>query len=371
MTAKAPLLAVLAALLAVPALAPAVAKDPPRAPLPQRKPGAAAPPAEAAKAEPPKAAEQTSAALASQGEWRVGPVNALDGTFAYCVAENRFTSGHGLIIARNTPGELNIAVAIPGAQLPQDQRWDVKVQVDEAVREKVAVAMQPDLLVVPQGKDEELFGLLQRGRQLTVLSATDRVAFQLKGTGKALADLKTCAEKAEPAPTKKAAKDKPQTPSKTPFPDALGEILAQAGLREVEPVSFTDVPEEKRPADYAWRLGRVFGGVRERTVGDDATLAALTDEYVGTLKAKCPGKASATLSAAESLQGVEIRTGSVDCESKEESVHVALTFYLTASRLFTTFFHEGPAADAATSDKARDNITTVIRRLAGAPPPRP
>ncbi|PWC56983.1 hypothetical protein [Azospirillum sp. TSO22-1] len=363
MTAKAPLLAVLAALLAVPALA----KDPPRVPLPQRKPGTEAPPAEQ-----PKAAQQSPTALAPQGDWRVGPVNALDGKFAYCVAENRFTSGHGLIIARTTPGELNIAVAIPGAQLPVDQRWDVKVQVDETVREKVAVAMQPDLLVVPQGKDEELFGLLQRGRQMAVLSATDRVAFQLKGTGKALADLKTCAEKAEPAPTRKTAKEKPQSPGKTPFPDALGEILAQAGLREVEPVSFTDVPEEKRPADYAWRVGRVFGGVRERTVDDAATLAALTNDYVDTLKAKCPGKASATLSAAESLQGVEIRTGSVDCGAKDESVHVALTFYLTGSRLFTTFFHEGPAADAATSDKARDNITTVIRRLAGAPPqPRP
>ena len=358
MTAKAPLLAVLAALLAVPAFA----KDPPRAPLPQRKPGAEAPPTEPTKTEPPKAAEQSPTALAPQGEWRVGPVNALDGKFAYCVAENRFASGHGLIIARNTPGELNIAVAIPGAQLPVDQRWEVKVQVDETVREKVAVAMQPDLLVVPQGKDEELFGLLQRGRQLTVLSASDRVAFQLKGTGKALADLKTCAEKAEPAPAKTAKAPK------MPFPDALGEILAQAGLREVEPVSFTDVPEEKRPADYAWRVGRVFGGVRERTVGGDATLEALTNEYVDTLKAKCPGKANATLSAAETLQDVEIRTGSVDCEAKEESVHVALTFYLTASRLFTTFFHEGPAADAAVSDKARDNITTVIRRLAGAPP---
>lgn len=359
MTAKAPLLALLAALLALPAVAPALAKEPPRAPLPARKPGAEAPPAE-----PPKAADQSPAALAPQGEWRVGPVNALNGSFAYCVAENRFTSGHGLIIARNTPGELNIAVAIPGARLPQDKQWDVKVQVDDTTREKVAVAMQPDLLVVPQGKDEELFGLLQRGRQLAVVSASDRVAFQLKGTGKALADLKTCAEKAVPAPPRQAAKEKP----KAPFPEALGEILAQAGLRDIEPVTFTDVPEDKRPADYAWRIGRVFGGVRERTVGDGATLAALSGEYVDALKAKCPGKANATLADAESFEGVEIRTGSVDCEAKEEPVHVALTFYLTASRLFTAFFHEGPAADAAVADKARDNITAVIRRLAGPPP---
>ena len=379
MTAKAPLLAVLAALLASMPSAGALAKDPPRAPLPARKPAAEAPP-DASKGEPPKAADQTAAALAPQGEWRVGPVNALDGTFAYCVAENRFVSGHGLIVARNTPGELNIAVNIPGAQLPLEQRWEVKVQVDEMTRERTAVAMQPDLLVVPQGKDEELFTQLQRGRQLAVVSATDRVAFQLKGTGKALADLRTCAEKAAPAPVRQAAKPDapqtpPQTPSKTPpqtpFPDALGEVLAQAGLREVEPVSFTDLAEDKRPADFAWRVGRVFGGVRERTVGDGATLTALTNDYVDALKAKCPGKANATLAAVETLQGVEIRTGTVDCASAAETVHVALTFYLTGSHLFTTFFHEGPAADAAVADKARDNITAVIRRLAGVPPQRP
>lgn len=373
MIARAPLLAILAVLLAPSALA----ADPPHAPLPARKPGSEAPkPAESDKpGETPKAAEQSPAALAPQGDWRVGPVNALDGSFAYCVAESHFTSGHGLIIARNTPGELNIAVAIPGAQLPLDQRWDVKVQVDETTRDKVAVAMQPDLLVVPQGKDEELFTLLQRGKQLAVVSATDRVAFQLKGSGKALADLKTCAEKAVAAPPRGAARDAPKEAGKEagkmPFPDALGEILAQAGLREVKPVSFADMPEDKRPADFAWRVGRVFGGVRERTVGADATLAALSDEYVDALKAKCPGKPNATLGAAETLQDVEIRTGTVDCEAGADSVHVALTFYLTASRLFTTFFHEGPVTDAAVSDRARDNITAVIRRLAGAPPPRP
>ncbi|WP_448190665.1 hypothetical protein [Azospirillum sp. sgz301742] len=394
MTVKAPILALLAGLLS----STAFAKETPRAPLPARKPAPAAeapapapapaPTPAPAPGEPPKATEQSAAALAPQGEWRVGPVNALDGKFAYCVAENHFVSGHGLIIARNPPGELNIVVAIPGAQLPKNQRWEVKVQVDDTpARDRTAVAMQSDLLVVPQGKDDELYTQLQRGRQLVVQSATDRVAFQLKGTGKALIDLKACAEKARPAEPP-AAKPAPQAdkgpdkggpdkggpdkgPGKTPFPDALGEILAQAGLREVEPVSFADLPEDKRPADFAWRAGRVFGGVRERIVGDDATLVGLTNEYVDTLKAKCPGTANATLTAAEKFDGVEIRTGAVDCQSKDETVHVALTFYLTGSRLFTTFFHEGAASDASVADKARDNITAVIRRLAGTPAKQP
>lgn len=373
MTVKAPTPVLPAVLLAALLSSTVLARETPRAPLPARKP---APAAEApVPAEQPKAADQSAAALAPQGEWRVGPVNALDGAFAYCVAENRFVSGHGLIIARNPPGELNIAVAIPGAQLPTDQRWEVKVQVDDTpVRERAAVAMQSDLLVVPQGKDEELYAQLQRGRQLVVQSSTDRVAFQLTGTGKALTDLRACAEKAKPAEPPAAAKPAPhagKAPDKTPFPDALGEILAQAGLREVEPVSFADLPEDKRPADFAWRAGRVFGGVRERTVGDDTTLAALTSEYVDTLKAKCPGQPNATLTAVESLQGIEIRTGAVDCQTKDESVHVALVFYLTGSRLFTTFFHEGAATDAAVSDKARDNLATVLRRLAGATAKRP
>ncbi|HYG87432.1 MAG TPA: hypothetical protein VD978_14330 [Azospirillum sp.] len=361
MTAKAPILLLLAGLLASTAQA--------AAPIPARKPGQAAePPKEQPKdaaKEPPRAADQSPTALLPDGEWRVGPVNALNGTFAYCVAENRYVSGHALVIARNTPGELNIAVGIPGAQLPKDQQWDVTMTVDDAPsRQRLAVAMQPDMLVIPQGKDDELFEKLQRGRQLAIVSASDRVAFQLKGTKKALGELKDCAEKGKPAEKPKPA---PQA-GKTPFPDALGEILAAAGLREAKPVSFDDMPEDKRVADYAWRIGRIFGGVRERTVGDDATLLDLTNAYVDALKARCSGKANATLGAVEVLQGVEIRTGAVDCQAEGEQLHVALTFYLTGSRLFTTFFHEGTGADAPVADKARDNITAVLRRLAGKQP---
>lgn len=359
-TAKALIPLLLAALLSPAGLA----ADPP--PRPARKPGQAVPAEPPKQAEEaPKAVDQFAGALMPDGDWRVAPLNATDGTFAYCVAENRYVSGHALVIARNPPGELNIAVGIPGARLPTDQRWDVKLFVDDAPpRERVAVAMQPDMLVVPQGKDDELFVQLQRGRQLAIVSASDRVAFQLKGTKKALTELKACAERGKPAEPAKPATPAPQA-GKPQLPEALSEILAAAGLREVEPVSFEDLPEDRRIADFAWRFGRVYGGVRERAVGEGATLDELTNTYVDALKARCPGTADATLNDAEPMQGVELRTGAVDCRTGDEQVHVALVFYLTGTHLFTSIFHEGTGADGPVADKARDNITAVLRRLAG------
>ncbi len=323
------------------------------APIPARKPGQT------------QATEPPAAALTPKGEWRVGPVNALNGAFAYCVAENHYVSGHALIVARNAAGEVNIAIGIPGAKLSRDQQWDVTVAVDDAApRQRLAVAMQPDMLVVSQGKDDDLFEKLRRGRRLDIVSNSDRIGFQLKDTGKALDALKTCAEKAAPA-----EKAKPTPPAgETPFPEALGEILAAAGLGAVKPVSFDDLPEDKRVADYAWRFGRVFGGVRERNAGDAATLSDLSNLYVEALKDRCSGETKTMLDPVERMPGVEIRTGAVDCLADAESIHVALTFYLTASHLFTTFFHESAAADAPLADKARDNITAVLRRLGGKQP---
>jgi len=348
MTAKTPILLLLAGLLL--GAAPVALAG--QAPVPARKP---APPGTAQ--EQPKAADQHTAALEPGGDWRVGPVNGPNGGFAYCVAENRFVSGHALLIARSPSGELNLAMGIPGARLPVEERWPVTVVVDDGPgREGVAVAMRPDMLVVPQGRDEDLYAQLRRGRQLSIRSSGDRVAFQLKGTGKALADLKACVDKGQPASA--SAED---------LPEALREILAAAGLRGVQPVRLADAPEEERPADFAWRLGGVYGGVRERTVGEGATLEDLTDEYVAALKAKCPGTTAATLDPVEALPSVRLRTATVDCRGERESVHVALTFYLTDSRLFTALFHEVADADRTVADTARDNVTAVLRRLAGAP----
>lgn len=353
-------------------IAPAAAQ-----PKPQAKPSAETPKTETPKppeavapaAEGPKASETLKGPAAPVGEWDLRAVKAQDGQFSYCVTQTKFDSGHVLVIARTRTGEVNVALGIPGARLPADERWSVKLSVDDkATRDKAATAAQADLLVVPLGKDEEIYGLLGTGRQLNIQSNTDRIAFQLKGTKKVLGDLKSCAEKAGAGFENKAAAAAPARP---PFPEALTAVLAAAGFRELQPVSFDGVPVNDRPADFAWRNGPLFGGVRERQVISDSTLAELATEYSNELKDRCPGETAVALGDAETLPGLTLRTGSVDCAMKDGGLHIALLYYMNDARLFTVFFHEGPAADKEAATRARDSIAGVIRTVAGrgAKPP--
>ncbi len=306
------------------------------------------------------------------GGWRGGPVKAPDGTIPYCVTQAPFDSGHVLVIGRTRAGEVNLGLRIPGATLPVDQQWPVQVQVDDAsARDRTAMAGQPELLVVPLGGDEELYRLLGAGRVLTVTSASDRIAFALKGTAQALKDLRACAADASEAPPPSAAAP---AGGGAPFPETLSAILAAAGLREVEVVTFDDVPADERPADFAWRYGPTVGGVRERIVPEGTSLEEMSAEYVEAVRSRCRGTGAATLGAVERLPGVTLRTAGVDCTEATGTVHQALVFYLTDGRVFAAFFHEAPIADRDAAAVIRDNLADVFRHLAKndpAPAPAP
>lgn len=348
-----------AALIAAPVLAGLALSAPPAAA--QNK----APPTKPA-AEGPKASETLKGPAAPVGDWDLRAVKGQDGQFSYCVTQSKFDSGHVLVIARTKTGEVNLALGIPGARLPRDERWSVKLSVDDkGNRDKAAVAAQADLLVVPLGQDEEVFGLLGTGRQLNIQSNTDRIALQLKGTKKVLGDLKSCAEKAGAGFESKPAA---AAPTRSPYPESLTAVLAAAGFRELQPVNFNGVPPNERPADYAWRHGALFGGVRERQVLSESTLAELASQYTDELKERCPGETAVSLGDAEKLPGLTLRTGTVDCAMKDGSLHISLLYYLTDARLFTVFFHEGTGADKEAATKARDSIATVIRSIARKEP---
>ena len=308
--------------------------------------------------------------------WVGGPAKDKDGKFAYCVIEGRFDSGHSLMIARNTKGEVNLGIAIPGAELPGGQQWQVKISVDgKLTRERMAVAPQPDMLVVPNGKDEELYTALVNGNELVFLSAADRVSFALKGTKKILNDLKTCVDKSGNVPPLTTA-TKPPAPKETAKPGALPagvtDLLLAAGLREVEPIPMDNIPREERPADVAWRFGPVVGGIRERVVGEGAKLGELSDSFADAMKKRCDGTANVAMNPVETVTTVSLRTGAVDCTMKDGTkMHVSLTFFLSPARLFTVLFHESAESDKGLADKVRDNLAEVLRKAASAPAAQP
>jgi hypothetical protein len=311
------------------------------------------------------------------GAWKGGP--AKEGGADYCVQEARFSSGHLLMIGRTKAGEVNIALGIPGGGLPVGERWKVNVVVDGAnPRERVATAAAKGLLVVGMGFDNEFYDRLKKGKTLNLKSSADDIGFQLSGTAKALGELEKCAA-GLPASSGQAASGVPGAGA-TPFPETLSAILGAAGLREVQTLVFPDTPPEKRPADYAWRVGKVLGGVRERNVAPGTDFAETTENYAKALKDRCKGAGVVALGEIERLPGVAVRSGAVDCEGEggKGAVHVSLVSYLSDAGLFAVFFHEAVPANKAEADDVRDRLAEVFRKVArqepisDAPkPPRP
>ncbi|MBP2303167.1 hypothetical protein [Azospirillum picis] len=301
--------------------------------------------------------------------WDGGAAKRKDGSFAYCVVEGEFTSGHVLMIARSQKGETNIGVGIPGAGLPKDGEWPVTLEVDGKMkRERVAVAPQPDMLVVSNGKDEDLVTALMNGSELVVSSASDRIAFKLSGTKKVLGDLRTCVDKAGNVPPIRVAAGRPVDKSRPRLPEGLDSLLTAAGVHNAVPVPMDNLPPERRPADVAWRVGPIVGGIRERAVDEDSKIEELSDSFAGAMKEKCEGTATVTLNPPEQAGPAWIRTGSVECAMEQGKLHVAMTFLLSQRRLFTVIFHEAGEADVALADKVRDNLAQVLRRAGNAPP---
>ncbi|CAO3409777.1 hypothetical protein [Azospirillum largimobile] len=303
--------------------------------------------------------------------WDGGAAKKKDGSFAYCVAEGEFTSGHVLMFARSPKGEMNIGIGIPGADLPKGGEWPVTIEVDRKLkRERVAIASQPDMLVVSNGKDEELVNALMAGSELVVLSASDRIAFKLAGTKKVLGDLKTCVDKGGNVPPIKVAAGRPAE-KKNRLPEGLDSLLTAAGVHDAELVPMDKIPQERRPADVAWRFGPIVGGIRERAVGEDAKIDELSGGFADAMKQRCEGTPTVSLNPSEQAGSVWLRTGSVECAMPQGKLYVTLNFLLSQRRLFTVIFHEAAEPDVALADKVRDNLIHVLRRAGTAPAPAP
>ena len=319
---------------------------------------------------PAKGAQLTGAPI---GDWRGGAVADPNGKFAYCVAENRFDNKLALVIARNPNGETNLAIGIPGAGMAKGTKFPMSVRVDETVKRSfTGIAVEPDLLVVSTGKDDELYEGMRKGSRLIMQGPTDTAIFQLRGTGKALGELKSCAQNGggvigtpKPgAPNAQAGQKPPAT-----LPETLRAILNAAGLRQAVPLSLAGVPEDRRPADFAWKIGPVFGGVREARAPAEATFEALTTNYLDVLKQRCSGAFTATPAAIETLPRVTLRTANVTCTPAEGKINVSILFYKSQGDIFTVFFHEAADADVALANQARDGLAQVVRKLGTEQPP--
>ncbi len=297
------------------------------------------------------------------GDWRVGPVVNKDGAFVYCIAEARFANGDSLVIGRSPKDEFNLAVGIPEAHLTKGGAWQVQMTVDDGLkRDRQAVAADPDMLVIANGNDNDLYEAITHGSKLTISSPTDTIRFQLKGTGLALRELRSCVERARAG--------QPMTPlgrlsgGESPLlPPLLKELLNQAGFHKIDLLAPSATPPGYPTANTLWRVGSVLSGISTSTRLAGETLSSLGDAYLARLKPQCGDDFEVKWDEPETLAVASLRTAVVNCGRHAGPVHVALTFHLGRGGLLQVFFHEAPAAAAAAADKDRSAIAEVLRRL--------
>jgi hypothetical protein len=273
--------------------------------------------------------------------------------------ENRYDNGLALLFARNKSGEMNVAIGFPDDRLETARHYNAKISVDGKFERRVdAFAPSAKILVIPTGLSQDLHEALRRGNRLLVEGSADAVAFSLKGTGKALDLLKGCVEEATGMPSRGG--------KKAPIPTALESILVEAKLGEIQIIDLSKV-DAKRPMDYAWTIGPVFGGVKETPIKPGQKFQDLILAYVDSLEPRCPGRFVSDISAPETASGFLVAKAMVSC-TVNDNVTVAPLLFYAGHGIFTVFFHEADQQQRAEAVKARDSIADVIRRLAEPAP---
>jgi hypothetical protein len=308
---------------------------------------------------------QTPAAPAPVGQWSGGPVTPPgQSSPAYCATQNQYDSGLSLVLARNPQGETNIGITVPGAAFAPGTRFPVRVAVDGGPERRFdAVAADASMILIQTGRDDGLYEQLRSGNRLIVHGPQDDAVFALKGTSKALADLRTCAERIAAGGAQGAPQGTARAPQ-PPLPPALTSLLARSGLSEIQVLNLDAVPPDKRPADYAWRFDGIFGGVREYDTQPGSTIEQLSDQYLDSMRQSCPGTFEATPAAPTQVGNVGMRTAEAVCATADRKINVSMLLYLTRSGIFTIFFNEADDAARQRAVEARDGLARAVRELA-------
>lgn len=295
-----------------------------------------------------------------KGEWQVAPQVKQDGGFAYCLASTQYDNNLVLVIGQNPDKMTNIGLAVPGAQMPPGQQVPVTVRIDGKLeRRQTGIVGQPELIAANFGADDTLRKAIATGNMLTYEVPGDTAQFYLKGTAKMMTDLDNCVRDAMSG---KIALPAPPPP----IPPELAQVLVQAGLKDAKPVLLENVPPERRPGDFAWRVGeKVLGAVRYFNLPpEEGDLPAISGKYIEALGKSCQGAFKPTLQPIEKLPAISLISGYADCDAKEGKVHVAMVMYLTPNKTFAVFTHEAPDTERAVADQASSGLARVFRDLA-------
>ena len=165
-------------------------------------------------------------------DWSITAVTKDSGGFDYCAAGTRFDNGHALLIARNKAGEVIVLVGLASDKLKTKSVLPTRLTIDgKETRQSSGLVTRPSAMAITMGKDQGFFESLRRGSTLAVDNPELKITVNLRGSGRALADLSTCVDtdggsvaKVQPAaappilPLPTPAPASAPTPAPTPAP---------------------------------------------------------------------------------------------------------------------------------------------------------
>jgi hypothetical protein len=230
------------------------------------------------------------------------------------------------------------------AQVPTPEPVPMPMPVPDTAPEEAKIVISPDPSVVPEQ-----------------LAALPRASDPVPVPAVAPVPAPATTPAATPVPAPAAA----STPMPA-LPDSLVSLLSAAGMAGVVPVSLEHIPIDQRPANFAWKYGAVFGGMRQISIIDNRSLTDLTNSYVEVLKSGCGGQFSSSLGRVEVLREITLQTGEAACVLPESTTEFRHLYFINKARIFTTFIHEGNSASKAMASNARDQLAAVVRQLATA-----
>lgn len=366
--------------------APAAPQAAPQQPRPQQAAPAPQRPQQAAPAAGPQGGQQQGGQqqarpaqpakpAAPSGNWEIGPEVFSDGSFRICVAEAKFDNGLVLGLLRNPAKRVNLIVGVPGGNLPPGVRFDARVKVDGKLDKPVpAMVTNPEILTVNIATDESIPAAIGAGNVLTIEMPGEALAFQLRGTSKALNDLSTCVDQAMAGQL--------QLPPPPPMmPPQLAQLLVEAGLKDAQALPVDKMPPDRRPGEFAWRIGESVLGAIERFPVDPKVpgVAKVSEDYFGVISKACNGTFTPTEGKVETLRNGEIVSRSATCQNNEGTAQISIVFQLISPppgapegspKQLNVFSHRGPTESKSVVETAAAGIMKALKERADRPPPQ-
>lgn len=146
--------------------------------------------------------------------WRTGAMRSAAGEFAYCVSEAEYTNGLWLILALNPEAGVNLGMGMPGATWSVGAESSIAIQIEGYPAQSVkARVTKPGLMVVSAGSNPALIDALARSNSITI----DGNAFALKGSGRAIAELRDCVDHKGVPPSERGVAAAPAQPAQPPL----------------------------------------------------------------------------------------------------------------------------------------------------------